>query len=181
MSPSRNWPRLHKLLHTGGLSSGTAEHTHAHMPACRPWALPGGHHTGAHTCLCQHQPPYTLTSTATHQTPHLQPLYTLLLSVCLSVRHCCMHIPILQSHPAPSYGNLPPHMYAAHSSAASAMTAQVAASSQQHRAAGASSPNSQKSISGSSSGRQEKADVYKLEDFVEVEKSNMVMLVSVSL
>lgn len=61
------------------------------------------------------------------------------------------------------------------------MTAQVAASSQQHRAAGASSPNSQKSISGSSSGRQEKADVCKLEDFVEVEKSNMVMLVRVSL
>lgn len=53
------------------------------------------------------------------------------------------------------------------------MTAQVAASSQQHRA-GASIP-SQKS---SGSSRQDKADVHK-EDFVEVEKSNMVMLVRV--
>lgn len=118
--------------------------------------------------LVQHQPPYTLTRTATQQPPHVQPPHPLLLSVGLPL----LHAPVLQSHPAPSYGNLPLHMYAAHSSAASAMTAQVAASSQQHRA-GASSP-SQKS-SGNSS-RQEKADVHK-EDFVEVEKSNMVMLV----
>jgi hypothetical protein len=57
------------------------------------------------------------------------------------------------------------------------MTAQVAASSQQHRA-GASSPSQKSSSSsGSSSSRQEKAELHR-EDFVEVEKSNMVMLVS---
>jgi hypothetical protein len=68
-------------------------------------------------------------------------------------------------------------MYAAHSTAASALTAHVAASaaSQQHRA-GPSAHNQQGSSSSSSS-RQEKP-VRKAEDYVEVEKSNMVMLVS---
>jgi hypothetical protein len=67
-------------------------------------------------------------------------------------------------------------MYAAHSTAASALTAHVAASaaSQQHRA-GTSAHNQQGSSSSSS--RQEKP-VRKAEDYVEVEKSNMVMLVS---
>lgn len=64
-------------------------------------------------------------------------------------------------------------MYAAHSSAASALTAHVAASaaSQQHRA-GAGAHGQQ----GGSSSRQEKP--VQKDDFVEVEKSNMVMLVS---
>jgi hypothetical protein len=68
-------------------------------------------------------------------------------------------------------------MYAAHSSAASAITAQVAAASQQLNSSrpGASSTHGQP---GSNSSRgQERPQVHK-EDFVDVEKSNMVMLVS---
>lgn len=84
----------------------------------------------------------------------------------------CLCLFSQQSHPSPSYGSLPVHMYAAHSTAASALTAHVAASaaSQQHRA-GPSAHNQQ-----GGSSRQEKP--VRKEDYVEVEKSNMVMLVS---
>lgn len=78
----------------------------------------------------------------------------------------------LQGHPTPSYGGLPPHMYAAHSSAASALTAQVAAAAahqQLNRAAGVGSHSQQ-------GGSRQHKPLHK-EDFVEVEKSNMVMLV----
>ena len=93
---------------------------------------------------------------------------------------CCT-----QGHPAPSYGALPPHMYTAHSTAAaSALTAHVAAAAaaaanhQQlsgSRSGGAGGHGAQ---GGSSSSRHaDKPSLHK-EDYVEVEKSNMVMLVS---
>jgi hypothetical protein len=66
-------------------------------------------------------------------------------------------------------------MYAAHSTAASALTAHVAASAanQQHRAG----PGAHNQQGGSSSSSRQEKPVRK-EDYVEVEKSNMVMLVS---
>lgn len=72
-------------------------------------------------------------------------------------------------------------MYAVHSSAASAITAHVAAASAASQQLNSSRPgaSSTQGQPGSSSGRvQEKPHAHK-EDFVDVEKSNMVMLVSV--
>lgn len=84
----------------------------------------------------------------------------------------------LQSHAGQTYGGLPVHMYAVHSTAASALTAHVAANAaaqQQHaRGAGPSAHGQQSSSSRQDSHRP----AHTKEDFVEVEKSNMVMLVS---
>jgi hypothetical protein len=73
-------------------------------------------------------------------------------------------------------------MYAVHSNAASAITAHVAAASAANQQLNSSRPgagSTQGQPGSSSSGRvQEKPHAHK-EDFVDVEKSNMVMLVSV--
>lgn len=72
-------------------------------------------------------------------------------------------------------------MYAVHSTAASALTAHVAANAanqQQHsRTAGAGTQGQQQS-GGSSSRQESQRPAFNKDDFVEVEKSNMVMLVS---
>lgn len=93
----------------------------------------------------------------------------------LAIPGCCFVS--LQSAAGQAYGNLPVHMYAVHSTAASALTAHVAAAAaaanqQQHGRPGASSAQSPQGSS-----RQESRPAHK-DDFVEVEKSNMVMLVS---
>jgi hypothetical protein len=88
-------------------------------------------------------------------------------------------LPYLQSIAGQPYGSLPVHMYAVQSTNASAMTAHVAAAAaaqQQLGRAGGSSTQGQQGSSSSS--RQEIRPAFKGDDFVEVEKSNMVMLVS---
>jgi hypothetical protein len=68
-------------------------------------------------------------------------------------------------------------MYAVQSTNASAMTAHVAAAAAAQQQLGRAGGSSTQGQQGSSS-RQEIRPAFKGDDFVEVEKSNMVMLVS---